>query len=69
MTVNDKITYLRYRRVVLNQLIQESIDTMLNGGPLCAKAAERRKAKQDQMLSEVTQELKELLSIDNKSVI
>ena len=61
MSVQDRITYLKYRRVVLKGLIQESLDTMMNGGPLCARAAERRIADQDQMLADVTQELKKLL--------
>lgn len=61
MSVQDRITYLKYRRVVLKGLIQESLDTMMNGGPLCARSAERRIADQDQMLADVTQELKKLL--------
>jgi len=60
MTTQDRITYLKYRRVVLKGLIKESLDTMMNGGPLCAFAAERRIADQDQMLADVTQELKKL---------
>jgi len=60
MTTQDRITYLKYRRVVLKGLIKESLDTMMNGCPLCAFAAERRIADQDQMLADVTQELKKL---------
>jgi len=57
----DRITYLKYRRVVLKNLIAESLDIMQNGGPLAAHAAERRIATQDQLLADVTAELKKLL--------
>lgn len=61
MTKQDRITYLKYRKVILNQMISESLDILANGGPLSVFAAERRIATQDQLLFEVTKELKMLL--------
>lgn len=57
----ERITYLKYRKVVLSNLIAESLDVMQNGGPLAAFAAERRIVTQDQLLADVNAELKTLL--------
>ena len=65
--LQDRITYFTYRKVVLNEKINESLDIIQNGGPLMAFTAEKRLETQYELLDEVLKELKSLRALEKRS--